>query len=155
MTKPLRVKEAAYWDSTGSIRPLTLISREEWTRQPGRNRPGAVVQYFVEKLYDRLNINFWNTPDTVAATGTVRVVLANQASLPANLTDDVKFPVEWGLFLQWRLGQELTTGMPQDTVARCDQMTAIYREQVEAFDVEDAPTFFTVDTQGVTGSRFA
>lgn len=153
--RPLRVKEAAYWDSTGAIRPLTPLSREEWTRQSGRSGSGAVSQYFVEKLYDRLNFNCWHTPDAVAATGTVRAVLANQGSLPAALTDDVRFPPEWNIFLQWRLAQELAVGMPQEILSRCDAMAQNYREQLEGFDVEDAPVFFTVDTQGMSGSKFA
>jgi hypothetical protein len=153
--RPLRVKEASYWDSAGTIRPLTQISREEWTRQAGRSGTGSVTQYFVEKLYDRLNFNCWLTPDSTAATGTIRAVLANQATLPVNLTDDCRLPPEWNIFMQWRLGQELATGMPPEIIQRCDQRAEFYRAAIEAFDVEDAPTFFTVDTQGQTGSKFS
>jgi hypothetical protein len=152
--RPYRVKEASYTDSGGSVRNLDPISRSEWTGQPNRSGQGAVTQYFVEKLYDRLNFYCWLTPDTVAATGTILVVLANQPTSPLLISSDTMFPAEWALFLQWRLAQELTTGMPQDIVGRCDQMTMMYREQLEAFDVEEAPTFFTVNTQGSVGSRF-
>lgn len=153
--RPLRVKEASYTDTGGSVRSLTPLSREEWNRQPNRAGTGQVTQYFVEKLYDRLNLYCWLIPDATAATGTIKVVLANQGTLPAVITDDVHFPPEWGLFLQWRLAQELGTGMPQEVLSRCDLMAESYRAQLEAFDVEDAPTYFTVDTQGAMGSKFS
>lgn len=153
--RPLRVKEATYVDSGGSVRGLSPLSREEWNRMPNRSGTGSVNQYFVEKLYDRLNLYLWNVPDTVSATGVVKVVLANEGTLPALTSDNVRFPVEWGVFLQWRLAQELVTGMPAEIVMRCDQMTAVYREQLEDQDVEEAPTYFTVNSQGRTGSQFS
>ena len=153
--RPYRVKEASYTDSGGSVRNLDSISRQEWTGQPNRSGTGAITQYFVEKLYDRLNVYLWLTPDSVAATGTLLFVLANQPTAPLLVSSDTMFPAEWALFLQWRLAQEVGTGMPQEIVARCDQMTAMYREQLEAFDVEDAATYFTVNTQGSVGSKFA
>lgn len=153
--RPLRVKEASYVDAGGAVRRLTPIAREEWTRMPNRSGTGAVTMYYTEKLYDRLNLYCWLTPDAIAAAGKMLVVLANQGTVPSTVAGDARFPPEWALFLQWRIGQELATGMPQEVVGRCDQMTAVYREQLEAFDVEDAPTFFTIDTQGNWGSKFS
>lgn len=153
--RPLRVKEASYADSGGAVRDLTPISRSEWTSSTNRTQTGSVTQYFAEKLYDRLNLYLWFIPDATAATGTIRVVLANEGTLPVLISDDTKFPVEWALFLQWRLSAELATGMPPDVIMRCDQMTSLYRDQLENQDVEEAPTFFTLDTQGSYGSKFS
>ena len=155
MVRPLKIKEASYVASGGAVRALTPVSREEWNRQPNRSGSGQVTQYFSEKLYDRLNLYCWLTPDTVAATGHLLVVLANQGSLPLTVTSDTRFPPEWSLFLQWRLGQELATGMPQEITMRCDQMALTYREHVEAFDVEEAPTRFAIDTQAQSWSKFS
>jgi hypothetical protein len=154
ITKPLRILDVVYVDSSGATRPLVIISRDEWLRTTNRSQTGSVNQAFVEKLYDRLNLNLWYVPDTSAALGSVRVTVAGQATLPSSLSDTIAFPPEWGLFWQWRLGQELATGMPQEIIARCDQMVGVYRESLEGFDVEEAPTYFTVDTQGETGSGF-
>lgn len=153
--KPYRVKEASYVDSGGAVRPLTPVSREEWTMLTNRQSQGAINQYFVEKLFDRMNVYFWYIPDAPTAQGKVLIVLANQAQSPVLFASDTRFPPEWALFLQWRLAQELATGMSQETVTRCDQMTGMYREQLEGFDVEEAPTYFTVDTQGRMGSSFS
>lgn len=155
VTKPLRIKQASYADSSGSLRPLTPISREEWTRLANRSTSGSINQYFVEKLYDRLNVYLWNVPDATAATGTVRLVLHNQATNPAIISEGTAFPPEWVIFLRWALAEDLSTGMPEAIIQRCTGKTEIFRQKLEGWDVEDAPTYFQPETQWLTGSRFA
>lgn len=154
MDRPLRVKEAAYWDAQSNNRPLVPISREEWTRLSNRTVQGSVNQYFVEKLYDRLNLYLWNIPDTVAATGTVKVVLHNQATNAAVISDTTRFPPEWALFLRYALAEDLAAGMPAETVQRVTGKAAFYRKELEDWDVEDAPTFFQPDQRAFLGSKF-
>ncbi len=149
VTRPLRIKQAAYWDSTSNVRPLTrCLSREEWTRLSSRTIQAAVSQFFYEKLYDRLNLYLWNIPDTTAATGTVKVVLQHQAGNVTLAADSPNFPIEWTLYLRWALAEDLATGMPQEIVARAERMAAKYLEDLNGWDVEgETETFFQPDMQ--------
>lgn len=154
IARPMRVKEAAYWDAYNNVRSLTVLSREEWTRLSNRTTQGSVNQYFVEKLYDRLNLYLYNTPDTTAATGSVKIVLANFATTPASVGLATNFPPEWFICLRWTLADDLTTGSPPEVVQRCQTKAAQYQEALESQDVEEAPTFFQPDTQLLQPSRF-
>lgn len=151
---PLQVKEASYWDADGNNRPLIPISRQEWTRLSGRTQSGVVTQLFAEKLYDRLNVYLWSVPDALAATGTVKLVLRNQATNPANINASVLFPPEWGIALRWGIADEVSSGMPEAVQQRCQTRASAYRQALEDWDVEDAETYFQPDTRWNTGSRF-
>lgn len=141
MTRPLRVKDAVYVSSGGQSRPLIVMGRTDWAQQTSRNELGTVNQYFADRLYDRLNLYLWNTPDATAATGTLRVTLHTAAATLA-LSLTTAFPPEWVMFLRWALAADLATGMPIEVIQRCEQKAAAAREALENFDVEDAPTRF-------------
>lgn len=156
MTRPLEVKFATYWDSNDVSRPLDAISRQEWTYLTNRTEQGSVNQYYVEKLYDRLNLYLWSVPDTTAATGTVHVVLRNQATNPAVVGDSTRFPPEWGMALRWAVADDLATGMPDSIVQRCSTRAESFRLALEAWDVEQAETYFQPDPrmQSMGASKF-
>jgi len=92
-----------------------------------------------------MNVSFWYPPDANAATGAAHLIIRQQAGEIATYGDTVVFPQEWFLFLQWAVASELATGQPQAITSRCDAMREYYREQLEAFDVEDASTSFAPD----------
>ncbi len=87
-------------------------------------------------------------PDAEAATGTAHLLLQVQATNFTNLTETMNFPIEWRMFLRWALAEELSTGQPTTIMERCSNMCSKYREALEAWDVEDAPTQFTSDQRG-------
>lgn len=145
ITRPLEVKEASYWDTNSVSRPILPISRQEWTALTSRPTEGSVNQYFVEKLYDRLNLYLWMVPDTTAAAGTVHVVLRNQATNPATISDSTRLPPEWAIALRWGLADELSTGMPEAIVQRCQARAASFFEALNSWDVEQAETYFQPD----------
>lgn len=155
MTKPLEVKDATYWDSGNSSRPLNSLSRQEWTELSARTIAGSVNSYFVEKLYDRINLYLWSVPDATAAAGTMHVILRNQASNPATTAASVLFPPEWAIALRWGLADELATGMPDSVQQRCQSRAVAYRAALEDWDVENVETYFQPDQRMVgQGSRF-
>jgi hypothetical protein len=45
--------------------------------------------------------------------------------------------------------------MPEAIIQRCTGKAEVFRQKLEGWDVEDAPTYFQPDTQWLTGSRFA
>ena len=154
ITKPMRALQGYYlFTSTNVRRPIYLISWDEYLRlgQAGTlaaNR-GAISQYLVEKLYDRLRITFWPCPDsTEASNGTAHLLLQTQVTVPTELDEQMQFPDEWTLALRWGLADDLATGQPEAIMTRCSQKAEYYRQALEDWDVEDASTQFAPDTRG-------
>jgi len=148
MTKPLRVVEAYYADANGVRRPLTPLAWADYVRLSTVSQSGSVNSYFVNKQATLLSVLFWPAPDTTAATGTAHLVLQTQVTNFINLTETMNFPLEWRIALRWGLADELATGQPQAIMDRCQQRALAYRTMLEDWDVEDAPTRFTVSQQG-------
>jgi hypothetical protein len=154
MARPLQVKEAAYWDQYGNVRPLVPMARADWTIISNRTTQGSVSQYFAEKLYDRLNLYLWNVPDSTAAQGYVTAVLRNQATNPATVGLATNFPPEWFIALRWGLADDLATNQPEAVQRRCATKAATFMSALENWDVEDAPTQFVPDDRGLGASSF-
>lgn len=155
MAKPLSVFQAYYLTSTQSRQPLTILSRDEWTRLSQTNVLGAINSFFPDKQLSFLYVNFYNTPDATAATGSVHLITRVAASNFVATTDSVGFPVEWYIALRWALADELATNQPQEVQARCAQRAGAYRQALEDWDVEDAPTYFQPDSRiQYAGGRF-
>lgn len=154
ITKPLRVIEAYFLNTQSVSTPLTVMSWDDWIKLSNRTVQGALNSYFVNKLFDRLEVGFYLIPDTTAATGTAHLVLETQQSTPVGLTDVLAFPIEWFIALEWGLADEICTGQPVSIMARCKERAGMYRTLLEDWDVEDAPTSFTPDAQMSMGQTF-
>lgn len=155
VARPLAMKQASYWDAYGNSRPLVPLSRDEWTRLSNRTSSGSVNQFFPETKYDRLIMHLWNVPDSTAAAGSIKAVLRVQADNVVLSTDTVTFPPEWAIALRWGVADELTTGMPDPIVQRCQTRAQAFRQALEDFDVELADTYFQPDIRTTgAGSRF-
>jgi hypothetical protein len=143
--KPLSVIQAYYLTSTGSRQPLTILSRDEWTRLSQTNLLGPINSFFPDKQLTFLNVSLYNTPDAQAATGTVHLITRVSASNFSLSTDTIGLPVEWYIALRWALADELATSQPKEVQDRCAQRAGAYRTALEGWDVEDAPTYFQPD----------
>lgn len=160
MTKPLRVLEGYWLDtSTNTRRPLIQMGlRDYWTLgQAGTltSNRGSVSQYLVEKLQTQLKVTFWPCPDdNDEDNGEVHLLMQVQVTNAISLTETMTFPLEWCLALEWALADEICTGQPPEIVARCQERSAKYVQMLEGWDVEDAPTRFTPNTQMLPASRF-
>ena len=147
MAKPLRVVEAYYLDSNSIRRPLTVLSWDDYIRLSQVNQTGQINSYFVNKKQTELSVFFWLIPDATAATGTAHLLLQVQVTNFTNVTDTMNFPIEWRMFLRWGLADELATGQPQAIMDRCAQRAQMYKDMLESWDVEDAPTQFQPDSR--------
>lgn len=160
MTKPLRVLQGYYNDTTNASnpvrRPIYPLSWDEWLRLSTVNTQGAISQYFVDKQATKLNVSFWLTPDSTAATnGSVHLLLEGQIANFTGVTDTMAFPQEWFIALRWNLADEICTGQPAEIMQRCAQKAMTFRTALEDWDVEDASTYFKPDTRfGTTMSKF-
>lgn len=147
ITKPTRVIQGYYVDSSANRRPIYPIGREEYDRLSTVTQTGQLNSYFTDKLFDRLVVKFWLVPDAVAATGTAFLVIQKQIQEFVALNDTMQFPVEWKLALIWGLSDEFAGGQPQAIMDRCQQRALMYKTKLEDWDVEDAPTSFAADSR--------
>jgi len=145
MPKPTRVIQSYVIDTSGNIRPLMMISRDEWTRLANRSQQGAINSVFIDKQQLTMNVNLWLTPDAVAATDILHLIVQNQVTNFTGLTDTINFPTEWFMALRWGLADDICGGQPQKIMERCGQKADIYRIALENWDVEDASTQFQPD----------
>lgn len=149
ITKPLSVWQAYYLDNGGNRQPLTILSRDEWTRLSNPTVLGALNSFFPDKQLNFLYVSFYNTPDvTTAANGTAHLITRVAQTNFVLSTDTIGLPQEWYIALRWALADELATGQPKEVQDRCAQRAGAYRQALEAWDTEDAPTFFQPDYRG-------
>lgn len=145
MSKPMRVIDAYYSDSSANRRPIFPLARTEYDRLSQVTQTGQVTQYFVDKQQSALVVKLWLVPDATAATGTVHLVLQAQVTNFTSLTETMNFPEEWRIALRWGLADEICTGQPASIMERCAQRAMTYRTMLEDWDVEDADTRFAPD----------
>jgi hypothetical protein len=150
MTRPMRVIDEGYYlDSNSISRPVFLISRDDYVRLANKISTGPINQYWVDKQQTQMVVKTWLVPDTQAATGTLHLAIQQQMTNFVSLTDTMNLPVEWFLWLRWAYATEISTGQPKQVIDRCEAKAALYRTQLEDWDVEDAPTSFQPNQQGV------
>ncbi len=147
ITKPLRALQGYYLSSTNVRRQIWPMYREEYMRLSTTAKTGQISQYFVDKLKSEIDVYFWLTPDSSAATGTAHLLLQGQVTQLASVNDTVDFPLEWTLPIRWLLADEICGGQPQAIMDRCSQRAQFYREELENWDVEDTPTQFAPDVR--------
>ena len=148
MARPPRILQGFIIGSGNVRRPLVNISRDEWERLSqitGNN--GQINSFMVDKQAAQTNLNLWPAPDAVEATNTATFLMQVQAPNPIFLTDQVGFPQEWRIALRWGLADDICTGQPMSIMQRCAERSKAYRDALEDWDVEDAPTFFNVDSR--------
>lgn len=156
MTKPTRIEEQScyYADANGVQRPLIPLSRNEFNNLGTLSTQGPINSFYVDKQQFALNVTLWLTPDALAATGSVHLILQNQINNIVNITDQMMFPLEWGLALRWGLADEMASGQPQAIMDRCAERAKAYRTALEDWDVEDVSVMIQPDSRGTPLSAF-
>lgn len=153
MARPPRILQG-FIVTTGSNvrRPLVNISRDEWERLSQiTGNDGQINSFMVDKQAAQTNLNLWPAPDSVEVLNTATFLMQIQAPNPISLTDQVGFPQEWRIALRWGLADDICTGQPEAIMSRCAQNAKRYRDALEDWDVEDAPTMFNVDSRMYQG----
>lgn len=155
MVKPIRILQANVLNSNNIRRPLVVLSWQEWmTLSQVTGNDGMISSYFVDKQISNLVVRFWNPPSVEEANNVVVALVQVAAHNAINLEESMQFPQEWRIALRWGLADDISTGQPQAIMDRCQQRAQIYREALEDWDVEDAPTSFAPDSRtgyGATG----
>lgn len=146
-TRPLRVLQGYYLDASNNRRPVYPLSWDEWLRLAQTTQQGQVTQYFVDKQQLNINVKLWLVPDTVAATGTLHLLIQQQIANFIELDETINLPREWFMAIRWGFAMEISSGQPQAIIDLCERRAETYRRMVEDWDVEDASTKFSPDTQ--------
>jgi hypothetical protein len=153
LTKPTRVKEGYFQYNTSPqggnpFYPLIPLARNDWDTLGNRTVQGNVTSYYVDKQPNVLNVWFWLTPSAAfAALGQCHLIIQQQQQQAITLTETLVLPQEWFLWLMWAIADEICTGQPDAIMERCAQRAAFYRDALESWDIEDAPTQFAPDTR--------
>lgn len=147
MQKPLRVISGYYLNLQGNQRPLIPMSYpDEYTRLSSVLQPGSINSYAVNKQQLTLNVYLWNPPSAFEATnGSVHLMIEQSVTNFTGITDQMNFPIEWALLLEWGLADQISTGQPTTVIARAAAMAKKYQDEAENWDVEDADTMFQPD----------
>lgn len=147
--KPLRVISGTYVDIFNNSRPLIPLSYpDEYSRLSNVTQPGSINSYAVNKQQLTLNVYLWNPPTAFeAANGSVILQIEQSVTNFTGITDQMNFPIEWGLLLEWGLADQISTGQPISVIARAAAMAKKYQDAMEDWDVEDADTMFQPDTR--------
>jgi hypothetical protein len=147
MTKPLQAIQSYVLVADSEVRrPTFMIAWEDWlSLSQVEANPGAINSVFVDKQALLLKVYVWQTPDDDEALNTLHLLIRTQATNPTNLEENVSFPQEWRIALRWGLANDICSGQPQAIMDRCERNAEKYRDMLENWDVEDAPTSFTPD----------
>lgn len=154
MAKPSRVLDGYVLNPSGIRRPLIPIAWKDWNLLPQVTASNGIINsYMVNKQAEFLEVRFWNTPDALEALNTVVLLMQKEAPNAINLQEDMDFPQEWRIALRWGLADDICTGQPQAIMDRCLQRATAYREALENWDVEDAPTRLAPNTRTGYGAE--
>ena len=146
MQKPLRVIGGYYLDIYNNQRPLIPMSYTEYKTLSNVVQPGSISSYAVDKQQSTLNVYLWNAPDAfTCSNGSAHLLIEQSVTNFTGLTDQMNFPIEWALLLEWGLADQISTGQPQTVIARAAAMSQKYQDAAEDWDVEDADTMFQPD----------
>lgn len=134
--------------------PVQIISRQEYNLLGSKSSTGTTnsVYYTPKTTYGTLSV--FLTPDTSAATNYVLYLTVQRPLYDVNVsTDNLDFPSEWFLGLKWGLMAELASEYDKDIQLRgyFDTKAAIYKKELEDWDVDYASTLFTPDTRMYSG----
>lgn len=151
VTKPWKVVDAYYLDSSGGWRPVTLMSWTDWLPVSQNTDTGSITRIFVEKLTDRLVVHTNLIPDSTEAAGTLHLIIQQQITNFTGLTDTLNFSAPWFMALQWGLADQICTGQPPLIMQRCESKAEYYYSILSNADVEDVPTSFYPEGCGVPG----
>lgn len=154
MPKPSRVLQGYVLIANNGVRrPLVCLSVDEWERlgQVTGNQ-GAINSYMVRKYATYLEVDLWLIPDITEALNTCVLLMQLQPTGPIFISDTTSFPQEWRIALRWALADDICTGQPQVIMDRCSRNAQMYREQLDGWDVEDAPTYFAIDQRMQVGT---
>lgn len=146
--RALRALEGWYVRTDGSRTPLNLLSQTEYYNLGNLTQQGQPTAFFPERTTTGVTARLWLAPNaTAAAGGSVYLLIQKEPTAPVEFDETLAFAPEAFMALRWGLADELSSGQHELIVARCERKAREFKERLEAWDVEDASTFFTYSAE--------
>jgi len=159
--KPLKVIQAWYRNTSVTPNidtPVMLLSKQEYNVLGSKFSTGTSNSIFYDPRSTKGYLYVYLTPDTTTATN-MEIHLVAQMPIQDPLTGEaaVDFPDEWYNCLVWNLADQLAVeyGVPMNLRQEIQQRALLYRQELEAFDVEQTSTFFQPDYRGAMSSGYS
>ncbi len=128
--------------------PVQLISRNQYDFLSSKYTTGTPNSLYVDEQRTSTILNVWPVPDTTIATD-YELHLTQQRPI-ADINDNadiIDFPNEWYNTLVWVLADDIAIEfeVPANHRAEIAAKAAMYKEELEGWDVEYTSTYFQVD----------
>lgn len=149
--KPLKVIQAWMRNISSDIdTPVSILSQQEYNLLGSKTSLGMVNSLRYDSMATSGNMYLWNTPDTYTASTYQLHFSAQRPMTDISISSDIPdFPTEWMQALVWGLADELAIeyGVPGNHRQEITAKALKYRSDLEDWDTEDTPTFFTPDSR--------
>jgi hypothetical protein len=148
--KPLKLLESTFVrDLNGNDIDLRPLARSDYNLRSPKGTAGIPVDFYYDPGRDVGTLYLINVPDT---TGYVLHAQVQRHFFDmVSGTDNFDFPAEWLLPLKWGLAAEMSLedGCSLDKIDYIERRAQANVDAVFDFSVEEASTYFTVDTAGM------
>ena len=149
--KPLKLLQAWYRDNTVTPPndiPLQLFSKQEYNILGSKGSTGVANSIFYDYKTNYGNLYLYLTPDTYTATNLNIHMVMQMPMQDINTAQSIPdFPNEWMNCLVWNLADQLALeySVPVQNRQEIAQRAALYKEQLNDWDVDAYSTFFQPD----------
>lgn len=148
--KPLKLLESTFVrDTNGDDISLTQLARSDYNLRSPKGTAGIPVDFYYDPGRDVGTLHFVQVPDITGYV--VHAQVQRHFFDLVSGTDNFDFPAEWLLPLKWGLAAEMSLedGCSLDKIDYIERKAQANIEAAFDFSVEEASTYFTVDTAGM------
>ena len=148
--RPLRILDSSFVrDPDGNDIQLRQLARSDYNIRSPKGQAGVPVDFYYDPGRDYGTLYLLNVPATSGYT--FHAQTQRQFFDMVAGSDNFDFPAEWLLPLKWGLAAEmgLEDGVELDKLDYIERKSQAHLEACFDFSVEEASTYFTVDTQGM------
>lgn len=145
LARPLKIIGAQRLSKDDVDTPIGVISHEEYQRIPNKTITGLTNEIYYHPEHPDGYIHLWPEPETAADR--IRMTCLLPLEDFDATSDNPDFPQEWLDCLTWNLAKKLcpSYGVPIQKVAMIAAEADDLYDQMQAWDTEEASTFFTPD----------
>jgi hypothetical protein len=152
-SRPLKVLQSGSFirNSWGNDSTLLQISRQEYDIMGSKSAAGTPNQFYYDVGLVNGTIYLLNVP--LDNTSSIHFQIQRQFYDMVSGTDNFDFPQEWFQWLKWAGTAELSLeyAVSDKLLTLIEGKAAKFEDECFGFSVEEASTYFTVDTRGGRG----
>jgi len=141
--RPLMITDAWYRETPDNDTPLEIISREEYWNLGDKTSEGIPNEIYYDPQ-DNLGVLYiFNTADANTAGKTIELVYQRPFEDMVSSTDDLDFPVEWELTIEWNLAAMLghRNGVNNNKISQIRAEAKTQLDEVLGWDAENTSVY--------------